>query len=393
MLADKIKTITPSFTIGISTKVKEMEREGIEVTNLSIGEPDFYTPDHAKDYGFRAISDNKTKYDSAQGLLELREAIVDKYKNEFDLYYAIDEVVVSSGAKHSITNGLTALLNPGDEVMIPVPYWVSYPEMVKLTGGVPVFVETSFENQFKVTVEDLKKYKTDKTKIIFITNPSNPTGAVYTRSELEDIVKYCYDNNIFIFADEIYEKICYINDLVPVASLSDQAKEITLTINGLSKAAAMTGWRIGYTLAPRKLSKAMATIQGHLVSHPSTVSQWAALGALTECEKDTQKMVKAYEKRRNAILEILEDFPEISVIEPNGAFYLFMNFSKLKDKIKFEDSFSLEVCDQLLTKYHLALVPGIAFGNDDFIRISYATDMRTIETCFEKLRQFIDDLN
>ncbi|MCH4887377.1 pyridoxal phosphate-dependent aminotransferase [Acidaminobacter sp. JC074] len=392
MLANKTSIISPSVTIGISTKVKELNRQGIEVTSLSIGEPDFFTPDKVKQAAIEAIHANKTKYDSASGLFELKQAIVDKLKRDNHVSYDLDEIVVTSGAKHAISNALLAILNPNDEVIIPKPYWTSYPEMVKLLNGTPVFVNTKEENSFKLQAAELKALISNKTKAVFITNPSNPTGAVYTKEELEPIVKMCIENQIYILADEIYEKITFDDDFTSIASLSEEAKNMTITINGLSKSASMTGWRLGYTATNKKLASAMSAIQGHLVSHPSTITQWAAVEAINNCEADTKHMVDTYHSRRNEVIQMFEDIEDLSIVRPDGAFYVFINISKLKAYIDTPDSFSLEVCNRLLDDYRLAIVPGIAFGLDDYVRITYAADMETIKTGIEKMKQFINDL-
>ena len=392
MLSKKMFAISPSVTIGISTKVAELRRRGEDIISLSIGEPDFMTPDGAKEAAVKAIENNKTKYDAAAGLIELREAICQKLKEENNLDYDINEIVVSSGAKHAITNTLTALLDHGDDVLIPKPYWTSYPEMVKLCGGNPVFVDTQKENNFKLTVDDLKKAHTQKTKIIFITNPSNPSGAVYTRDELLPVVDYCVKNNIYIVADEIYERICYLDKFTSIASLSEEAKKMTIVINGLSKSAAMTGWRLGYTACRPEIAKAIGTIQGHLVSHPSTITQWAGLGALTECQSDMENMVKTYKNRRDEAIKLFEDIHGVSLVQPDGAFYLFADMSIIKDKLEFKDSFSVEICNRLLDDYKLAVVPGIAFGLDDYIRLSYAADIQDVREGISRIGKFIDGL-
>ncbi|MBN2899364.1 MAG: pyridoxal phosphate-dependent aminotransferase [Clostridia bacterium] len=393
MLSLKAQSMTPSMTLGISTKVKEMKAQGIEITNLSIGEPDFYTPKNAKTAAEIAIKNNKTKYDAAAGLLELRKALSKKLLAENNLMYSPEEIVVSNGGKHAITNTLIALVDPGQEVIIPKPYWVSYPEMVKLTGGVPVLVDTKKENNFKITKDELKAAITDKTKAIFITNPSNPTGAVYTKEELTEIVDVCVENKIYILADELYERICYLDEFTSVASISDAAKEYTVTINGFSKSAAMTGWRLGYTATTKELAKAISGIQGHLVSHPCTIAQWAAVEVLNSCEGDMQKMVAAYRARRDEAVALFEEIPGLSLVQPDGAFYLFVDMSSIKDKLHYSDSFSMEVCNKLLEDHQLAVVPGVAFGNDDFIRISYAADINDIKAGIEKIKNFVSGFN
>lgn len=390
MLAKKLSTITPSFTIGISTKVKELKAQGIDIVNLSIGEPDFFTPEKAKTAAIDAVKANKTKYDAAAGLNELRQAIVKKLKTENNLDYDLSEIVVSSGAKHAITNALIAITDPGDEIIIPKPYWVSYPEMVKLTGGTPVFVDTQVKNNFKLTAKELANAITDNTKAIFITNPSNPTGAVYSKAELQSIVDICIEKQIYIFADEIYERICYVEGFTSIASFSAEAKEITITINGLSKSAAMTGWRLGYTATNKTLAKAISSIQGHLVSHPSTITQWAATEAINHCQEDTKEMVKHYTARRNEAIELFSNISELSIIDPDGAFYVFINISELKQYLGKKESYSIEICNVLLNDYKLALVPGIAFGNDHFIRMSYAASIENVRKGIKILSTYID---
>ncbi len=388
MLSERVKNITPSMTLGISTKVKELKRQGVDVLNLSIGEPDFPTPDGAKQYAISAIQENKTKYDAESGYLELRQAICEKLLVENGIEYAPEDIVVSSGAKHSITNTLMAIVNPGDEVLVPIPYWVSYPEMVKLVGATPVFVTTEFSNNFKLQPHELIAAITDKTKAIFITNPSNPTGAVYNKEELIALANICVEKGIFIIADEIYERVCYLDTFTSIASLSEAIKEITITVNGMSKSVSMTGWRIGYTASRRDIAKGMGSIQGHLVSHPSTISQYAALGGLKECTNDMAQMKSVYHKRKDLAVQWVEAIPGLSVVKPDGAFYVFINIGVLRSKIK-EESLSLAVTSALLDNYKVAFVPGIAFGHDDFIRMSYATDLETIKEGIERLKQYV----
>lgn len=391
-LSKRLDTMTPSFTIGISSKVKEMNSNGIDVLNLSIGEPDFTVPEKAKAYGKKSLDENCTKYDLVPGLKILREEIVKKLKKENNCDYSIDEIVVSSGAKNSITNALLAVTNPGEEVLIPKPYWVSYPEMVKLTGGIPKFIDTKRENGFKLSKEELLNAISDNSKMLILTNPSNPTGNVYTKSELEEIVDVCYEKGIFILADEIYERICYVDGFTSVASLSEKAKEITITINGFAKSVAMTGLRLGYTASNRKVAKAMSSIQGHLVSHPSLTAQYIGYGALVECEDDIKHMVSVYRSRRDILIERLDNIEHVSYIQPFGAFYMFIDLSDVSKKYNWEKSFSIEFCEEFLNKYHVAVVPGIAFGLDDYIRISYACDEDTLISATNKLEEFIDDI-
>lgn len=389
MLSDKITNITPSYTVGISSKVKELKSKGINIVDLSIGEPDFFTPNPAKLQAIESIVENKTKYDLVPGLVDLRKAIQNKLLLENEVAYDINEIVVSSGAKHAITNSLIALLDFGDEVIIPKPYWVSYPEMVKLVGGTPIFVDTQKQNDFKVTVEEIKSVISPKTKMIFISNPSNPTGAIYSKEELVAIVKLCLQHNIYILADEIYEKISYSNH-TSIASISKEAKEITITVNGLSKSASMTGWRIGYTATSLSLAKAISTVQGHLVSHPGTISQWAAVSALNDCQEDMNKMVNTYKIRRDMAEEELNKIKGISFIRPEGAFYFFIDVSVLKNNLSWKDSFSVTFCDEFLKDQSVAVVPGVAFGMDDYIRISYACDTESLIEGIKKLKRFVE---
>ncbi|MCC0670361.1 MULTISPECIES: pyridoxal phosphate-dependent aminotransferase [unclassified Clostridioides] len=392
MLSKRLNFITPSYTIGISSKVKEMESDGIKIINLSIGEPDFNVPNVAKSYGIDSLNKDCTKYDLVPGLKILREEICKKLMEENNCRYSIDEIVISSGAKNSITNTLLALTDDGDEVLLPKPYWVSYPEMVKLVNAIPVFIDTKKENGFKLTKEELEKSITSKTKILVINNPSNPTGSVYTRDELIEIVKVCIQNKIYILADEIYEKICYTGNFTSVASLSEEAKDITITVNGFSKSAAMTGLRLGYTASNKAIAKAMSSIQGHLISHPSLTSQYIAYGALKDCSTDIYDMVKTYKSRRDLITSKLDSIENVEYVNPDGAFYAFIDLSKIAEKFKYKDSFSIEFCNQFLEEYNVAVVPGIAFGMDKYIRISYACNENTFLDGLDKLKEFVSKI-
>lgn len=372
MLSKRLSNITPSYTIGISSKVRSLKAEGKAIIDLSIGEPDSFVPDKAKKYGIDSLNENLTNYDVVPGLKVLREEICNKLKTENNCTYDIDNIVVSSGAKNAITNTLLAILNPGDDVLVPKPYWVSYPEMIKLVNANPVFIDTNKENDFKLTKDILEKYITPNTKMLFLNNPSNPTGAVYTKSELLEIANICLENNIYILADEIYERICYNDEFTSIASLGKDIKDITITINGFSKSFAMTGLRIGYTASNKTIAKAISTIQGHLVSHPSLTAQYIAYGALKDCTDYISTINNIYKNRRNLVVDMLDKSSNLGYVTPNGAFYIFIDLSKIKKSFNYNDSFSIEFCNKLLDDYQVAAVPGIAFGMDDYIRISYA---------------------
>ena len=393
MLSNRLGNITPSYTIGISTKVAELNAKGKNIIDLSIGEPDFYIPEKAKQYGIDSLNDNLTKYNMVPGLKILREEICKKLSIENNCSFSIDEIVVSSGAKHSITNTLLALTNPGDEILVPKPYWVSYPEMIKLVNAVPVFIDTDKANDFKLTRDVLEKYITPKTKMLFLNNPSNPTGAIYTKEELIDIANVCLENNIYILADEIYERIHYNDNFTSISSLGEDIKNISIIVNGFSKSAAMTGLRIGYTASSKEIAKAISTIQGHLVSHPSLTAQYIAYGALKECSKDIDDMVNTYKHRRDLVIDKLDKINNLGYVTPDGAFYIFIDLSLYKNKLDFEDSFSIEFCNQLLDKYEVAAVPGIAFGLDDYIRISYACSEEKFLTGIDRLNAFLTSLS
>lgn len=393
MLSNRLSSIIESYTINISSKVTQMKNSGIDVINLSIGEPDFNVPDIAKDTGIESLNNNLTKYDMVAGLKILREEIANKLSTENNCNYSSDEIVVSSGAKNSITNALLALTNPGDDVLVPKPYWVSYPEMIKLVNANPIFINTKKENSFKVTKQDLENNVTPNTKLLILNNPSNPTGSVYSKKELSDIVDFCLNNNIYILADEIYERICFNDNFTSIASISDDAKNITVTINGFSKSVAMTGLRLGYSASNKSIAKAISTIQGHLISHPNLTAQYIGYSALKNCSKDIDNIVETYKNRRNLICNKLDLISDITYIYPNGAFYVFIDISKLKDKLYYENSFSLEFCNKLLENYKVAAVPGIAFGLDDFIRVSFACNQSDFMEGINRLDKFINDLN
>ncbi|MGL4912293.1 MAG: pyridoxal phosphate-dependent aminotransferase [Romboutsia sp.] len=393
MISNRLSSITPSYTIGVSNKVIEMKKSGIDIINLSIGEPDFNIPAKAKFVGINSLNSNFTKYDLVPGLNILREQICKKLSLENNCSYSTDEIVVSSGAKHCITNTILALTNSEDEILLPKPYWVSYPEIIKLLNCKPVFVETRLENDFKVDCKELETYITNKTKILILNNPSNPTGSIYTKEELLKIVELCSKHNIYILADEIYERICFNNQFISVASISDLAKDITITINGFSKSSAMTGLRLGYSASNKSIAKAITTIQGHLVSHPCLTSQYIAYSALKDCSSEIDNMVKHYKTRRDLVCNKLDSIENLSYIYPNGAFYVFICINSIKNKFKFKDSFSIEFCNEFLNKHKVAVVPGIAFGMDDFIRISFASNEDILLEGLNRLKLFVSNLH
>ena len=396
MLSERIKNMVPSGTLEINARVFELREAGTEIINLSVGEPDFNTSDAAKLGGIKAIVENKTRYDKAPGLIELREAVCAKLKRENGVEYTPDQIVITNGAKQCITNACLALLNPGDEVLIPSPYWVSYPEIVKICGGKPVFVETKRENDFKLTGEDIEKYATDKTKMIILCNPSNPLGTVHTRAELQGIADVCVPRGIYVMSDEVYERICFADEFVSMAAIPE-AKDMTVLINGLSKSIPMTGWRIGYTATTKEIAAAIGSLQGHITSHPSMVSQWAGVEALNNSPAYTEMMVSHYKERMEAAVAFLKkELPEVPFIEPKGAFYLFLDISCVKDAMESlpdaSGEYSKDFTLKLLNEKHVAVAPGSAFGMDGFIRIAYASDIDSILEGLARIRDLVKEL-
>lgn len=395
-LSNKLDKISPSMTLAITSKANKLKREGIKVYSFGTGEPDFDTPQVIIDAANEGMQKGITRYTDVKGLIDLRIAISEKYKKEFNLDYDPEsEIIVSSGAKHSLFTALQALISDGDEVIIPVPYWVSYSEMVKVAGGKPVFVYPKKENNFILTKEELEEVITPKSKVIMLNNPSNPTGVVYTKKQLREVAEVCVKEGIYILSDEIYEMLLY-NDrqFTPVASLSDEIKDITITINGASKSYAMTGWRIGYALANKDIVKAMNTIQGQCVSHPSSISQYATITALRTDQKIVYDMVKEYDERRKYMLDVLKGIDGVEPIEPDGAFYVFADVSKYygKEYNGKQINGSIDFADALLSSKYVAVIPGIGFGADDFIRFSYATSMEDIKEGLKLFKEFINEI-
>ncbi len=394
-LSERLNRLAPSATLAMSQKSGEMKAQGIDVINLSVGEPDFNTPDHIKDAAKRAIDENFSRYSPVPGYMDLREAIVAKLKNENGLDYSVNEVLVSNGAKQSVCNTVMALVNDGEEVIIPAPYWVSYPQMVKLAGGVPVIVEAGFEQNFKMTPQQLEAAITPKTRMIILCSPSNPTGSVYSQEEmaaLAEVIKR--HDDLFVLADEIYEHINYTGRHASIAQVPGM-KERTIIVNGVSKAYAMTGWRIGYIAAPEWIVKGCNKLQGQYTSGPCSVSQKAALAAYTASQQCVEDMRVAFERRRNLIVELAKDIPGLEVNVPEGAFYLFpkcSNFFGKTDGTRVINS-STDLAMYLLEVGHVATVAGDAFGDPQCFRMSYATSddniresMRRIKECLAKLK-------
>ncbi|MGL4741431.1 MAG: pyridoxal phosphate-dependent aminotransferase, partial [Sarcina sp.] len=372
-LSVKAKKMAASLTLELTAKAASMRKEGKDVISFGVGEPDFNTPSNVREAAHKAIEGGKSKYTAASGLIELKEEICKKLKDDNSLEYNTNQIVISTGAKQCLNNVFMAILNPGDEVIIPSPYWVSYPELISLSDGIPVFVETKKENAFKLIREEIESAITSKTKAIIINSPNNPTGAVYSESELLEILDVCEKYDLYIISDEIYEKLNYFSDENPhvsIASFSQSAKDRTIVINGFSKSHAMTGWRIGYSASNSEVAKLMGTIQSHTTSNPNTIAQYASIEALIGDDSEFNEMFETFTMRRHLMVELLDEIEKVDYINPMGAFYCFINISKLfNEKIKTSFDFSRE----LLEKENVMVIPGIAFGNDNYIRISYAT--------------------
>jgi aspartate aminotransferase len=393
MIADRMKKVQASITLAIDAKAKQMIADGVDLVGFGAGEPDFNTPENIKQAGIKAIQENKTRYTPSSGMPDLKKLIAEKLKRDNSLDYKPGQIIVSCGAKHSLYNIFMAGINPGDEVIIFSPYWVSYVEMVNMSQGVPVFVQLDESKKFGIDFKLLEKKITKKTKAIIVNSPSNPTGGVFSKESLQEIAGLCLKNNILIISDEIYEKNLYNGKKhISIASLSAEIKAKTVVVNGLSKSHAMTGWRIGYIAADdAELVKAMDNMQSHSTSNPATISQWAAMEACRTDEKVVQEMVAEFDKRRQYIVKRVNAIPGLSCVEPDGAFYVFPNFSKLMGKTingkKIEGSLSL--ADMLLTDAKVAIVPGIAFGSDAHFRMSYATSMDKIEKGLDRIEKFL----
>lgn len=393
-LSDRLNRLAPSATLAMSQKSSEMKAQGIDVINMSVGEPDFNTPDHIKRAAKRAIDENYSKYSPVPGYADLRKAIVAKLKRENALDYALSEVLVSNGAKQSVCNTIMALVNDGDEVIIPTPYWVSYPQMVKLAGGVPVFVNAGFDQNFKMTADQLEAAITPKTKMLILCSPSNPTGSVYSQEELDKLAAIiCNHENLYVLADEIYEHINYIGKHASIARAKGM-KERAIIINGVSKAYAMTGWRIGYIAAPEWIVKGCNKLQGQYTSGPCSVSQKAAEAAYTLDQGCVEEMRQAFERRRNLIVELAKAIPGLEVNVPEGAFYLFPKCSSFFGKSDGITTIgnSTDLAMYLLEKGHVATVGGDAFGDPECFRMSYATSDENIREAMKRIKETLAKL-
>ena len=386
------QAVQASSTLAIDTLFKQMKADGIDVIGFGAGEPDFNTPDHIKNAAHNAIDENKTRYTPAAGIMELRKAVCKRLKDDCGLEYEPSQIVIASGAKHNVFVTLQVLLNPGDEVILPAPFWVSYYELIKMAGGVPVIVNASEEEDFKITAEKLAAAITPKTKAMILNNPSNPTGMMYTKPELEAIADVCVKNEIYVISDEIYYGLVYDGrEFTSFASLSEEAKNLTIIVNGVSKSYAMTGWRIGYTASNAQIAKVMSNYLSHSTSAPSSVSQWAAVEALDGPQEGIRAMRDEFELRRNYIVERMNQIDGVSCLNPEGAFYVMMNIEKLigrkfgEIEIIDSDSFAKAFLEQGL----VAVVPCSGFGAPNFVRWSYATSMENIREGLDRLEKFL----
>lgn len=374
--------LTPSLTLAIDSKAKAMRAEGIDVCGFGAGEPDFDTPEHIKDAAIKALQEGFTKYSPSAGLPELRTAISEKFAADNSLDYKPSQVIVSNGAKQSCYNAILACCEPGDEVIIPAPYWLSYPDMVKLVGAEPVIVPTRAENSYKMTAEEFENAMTPRTKMVILNSPGNPTGSVYTREELEALIEVALTEDIFILSDEIYEKLVYDNAKhISPAALSKEAYDLTITVNGFSKAYAMTGWRLGYLGAPAHIASVIDSLQSHSTSGPNSFAQKGAVAALKGSQQCVADMREEFNIRREYMYERLSAIPNMTTVKPLGAFYMLADISKF-------GLGSTNFADRLLSKAEVAVVPGIAFGDDKTVRLSYATDLETIKTGLDRIEQF-----
>ncbi|WP_249871843.1 pyridoxal phosphate-dependent aminotransferase [Oceanobacillus saliphilus] len=389
-LAQRVKTLSPSSTLAITAKAKELKQQGHDVIGLGAGEPDFNTPDYILEAAKEAMDHGLTKYTPSGGIVDLKKAIAAKFSKDNGLDYTNDQIIVTTGAKHALYTLFQVILNKGDEVIVPSPYWVSYPEQIKLAEGNPVFVHASEQNHFKLTAEELEQAITDKTKAVIINSPSNPTGMMYNKEELEEIGKVCLKHNILIISDEIYEKLIYTaNPHISIASLSEQLKEQTVIINGVSKSHAMTGWRIGYAAGSKEIIKAMTNLASHSTSNPTSIAQYAALAAYVTEGDTSEKFKQVFAERLDAFYDLITDIPGVSCVKPEGAFYLFPNVIEAVKNNGFSNVD--EWVSALLEEEKIALVPGSGFGSPENVRLSYALSMDELTEAAKRMKRFVEN--
>ncbi len=395
-LSKRALSINPSPTLGITAKAKALRAQGIDIIGFGAGEPDFDTPDHIKQAAIKALSEGFTKYTPTAGIIELKQAICSRFKEDIGVDYEPSQVIVSCGAKHSIYNIIQVLCEEGDEVIVPAPYWVSYPEQVRVAQATPVIIDTDEKSGFKITPESLSEHISKKTKLLILNSPSNPTGAVYSREELEGIAKIAVEKGIWVISDEIYDKLVYDGlKSVSIASLGPEIKAKTIVVNGVSKSYAMTGWRIGYVAGDKEIIGAMSNLQDHSTSNPTSIAQRAALAALTGPQDLVQQMAREYEKRRNYMVERINNIAGLSCLMPPGAFYAFVNISGLLGKSLNGKTISgsMDLTEMLLSEAKVAVLPGLPFGADSYLRLSYATSMENIIAGLDRIEEMIKRLS
>jgi len=386
-IANRMENLSPSVTMAITALGRELKAQGKDILSFSAGEPDFDTPEIIKQAAIKAINDGHTKYTAVEGIIATKQAIINKLKKDHGLEYKLDGIVISNGAKHSLFNLFQVLIENGDEVIIPAPYWVTYPEQVKFSDGVPVFIETDDSTDFKITPEQLKAAITPKTRVLLLNTPSNPTGSVYSKEELLALGEVLKGTDIIVFSDEMYEKIMYNGKkFTAAAQVSEDMFKRTVTINGLSKAVAMTGWRFGYiATCDAALAKALTKLQGQVTSNINTMTQYAAIPALEGDADETIEMMRVeFEKRKNIAVKSFNEIKGLSTIDPDGAFYLFVNIQKVTND-------SMKFCSELLEEKGVALVPGLAFGTEGYVRFSFATDLATIQEGIKRIKEFVEN--
>jgi len=395
-LSRKAQAVKPSSTLSITAKAKELKEQGIDVVGFGAGEPDFPTPENICDAAIKAIKDGFTKYTPASGTMELKEAVCKKFKEFNGISYEANQIVISNGGKHSLTNTFEAILNPGDEVIIPAPYWLSYPEIVKMADGVPVYIRAEKDQEYKVTAQQIEDACTSKTKAVIINSPSNPSGMIYTKEELEAIADVVVRKDIYVVSDEIYENLIY-GDQAPIsiASLSDEIYKRTITISGLAKSYSMTGWRIGYTGSSKEIAKIMGSVQSHQTSNPNSIAQKAAYEALVGPQDSVFAMNLEFDKRRNYMHQRISNMKYISALMPQGAFYMFIDVSDLLSKEYKEQKVNdlTNLAKVLIEDYNVAVIPCDDFGFDDHIRLSYAISIEQIEKGLDRIEKFINDVH